>query len=470
MGQSTHRVAITLMLAMTVASSCVAPTLREQERALEAAQADLGRDPLASPGAEPEGAPGASIELDGSLEAYVAHAYAHSPELEARYARWRAETRRIRGAARLPDPTVRYTGFILPVETRGGPQRHRVSVQQRFPWPTQITAARDAASQRAWAQQQAFEAEALRIRERVVTAYWRLWLVREVEAVEAEQREVLAALSEAARARLETGRASLADLQQTDLQRVRLQDELDGLDEQERGLGAMLLGAAAVDERTEAPTRPTPPELREVAESPDELLAAIEAHPDLERLELLAQAHEQQARAEEGKRRPGFSLSVDWIEIGPGPDPAADISGRDALGVGVGIEVPVWGRAEKERAEASRAEASARRADRAALRLAARTELEVQLAAVRDSARRAQLHESTLVPQATGVLESRLGQYAVGEGTLDSILIAQRDLVALEEGLARARAEHAVAWARLERVVGRQVRSNDTARVDGGTP
>ncbi len=77
--------------------------------------------------------------LDGSPEGYVQYALAHHPGLQASWQRWRAATHRIARERRLPMPTLTYGVFIREAETRVGPQRHRLSVRQRFPWPGELT-------------------------------------------------------------------------------------------------------------------------------------------------------------------------------------------------------------------------------------------------------------------------------------------------------------------------------------------
>src|SRR5690606_14644794 len=98
---------------------------------------------------------------DGSLGSYVRYAVTESPALRASLERWRAAALRIEPARRLPDPMVSYGFYALPVQTRVGPQRHRLSVRQDVPWPTKLTAAANAQSLRARAAQRRFEAQAL---------------------------------------------------------------------------------------------------------------------------------------------------------------------------------------------------------------------------------------------------------------------------------------------------------------------
>ena len=112
------------------------------------------RDELATAAsivAREEAQPESEPALDGSLSSYVAFALARSPELRASFERWRAATMRISRARRIPEPIIKYSYFVRSVETRVGPQEHKLSLMQAFPWPTALSAGADAASEpRRW--------------------------------------------------------------------------------------------------------------------------------------------------------------------------------------------------------------------------------------------------------------------------------------------------------------------------------
>lgn len=402
--------------------------------------------------------PGETVasEPDGSLESYVAYAMAQSPELRASYERWRAATLRISSARRLPEPMVVYAFYAVPVQTRVGPQRHRVSAQQSFPWPTRLTAAADAQSARARASQRAFEARALAIARQVSDAWWALWYVRRAREVEREQLEILDGLSQSLRARVETSRASLADLTQVDLTRSRIDDRIAGLGESERSAEAALRGIVSAPADV---ALPTPSEVAGTAlptEDVGALAEAVRAHPFLRTFELMAEANQAQAAAYEADRFPRFTVGVDWIETGDAAMPVQG-SGDDAVIASLGVSIPLWQGSYDDMQRSAEAEAAADRADRERAEDAAMAELAQALADVRDSARRVMLYRDTLMPQAMTAYESVIGAYTVGQATVAATLIAQRDLLEISLGLMRARADHGNAWARLQRVVGRPV-------------
>lgn len=408
-------------------------------------------------------------EPDGSLESYVVYAMAQSPELLAGYERWRAESLRISSARRLPEPMVMYAFYALPVQTRVGPQRHRVSAEQSFPWPTRLTAAADAQSARARAAQRRFEAQALALGRQVADAWWALWFVRRAREVEREQLEILDGLSETLRARVAVSQAGLADLAQVDLTRSRVDDRIAELDEAERSAEAALRGVISAPAAMAMPTVGEVPDIALPGEDEAALSEAVRAHPFLQSFELMAEAGESQAAAFEADRFPRFTLGVDWIETGPAAMAGVQGSGDDALTVRLGLSIPLWQESYDDMQRSAEAEAAASRADREHAEDAALAELDQALSAVRDSHRRVRLYRDTLLPQAQTTYESVMGAYAVGGATVAATLLAQRDLLELSLALMHARADHGRGWARLERVAGRPVALRPATDGPGGS-
>ena len=130
-----------------------------------------------------------------SLNEYLAFALKHSPEIRAEFERWRAAVFSISRARRLPEPMIGYGFYIQSVETRVGPQRHRIGLSQTFPWPTKLTAGADAASAKARAAQRRFDAKVLATKKKVADAYWNLWLIEEQHRLKSEHDVVLETLA-----------------------------------------------------------------------------------------------------------------------------------------------------------------------------------------------------------------------------------------------------------------------------------
>ena len=439
-----------LALLALLASGCASSFERQ-------ARADLGRSEqqLAEPRPATEARP---AKFKGDLDAYIKYALEHSPELRATFEQWRASTYRVSRARRLPNPVFTYAYFVRSVETRVGPQRHKFRIQQAFPWPTRLSAGADAASLAARSAQKQYEAAALAVTRRVVEAYYQLWMVHKTRKVQADQKKILDHFSLVARGRLEVGQGSLADLGQIDLNRARVGDVLSGLGEAERRTSARLVAAVGAPEGTKTPVRDSEPAVGLPAETLESLRRAAHQHPRVIAMALMAKSRQELARSADAGNYPGFAVAAEYIETGEAQNPGMADSGKDPIIVSLSVSLPLWGGYSDDEAEAL-AESAAFRARETAARDQASSELEKALSSVRDSARKLRLYKKSLVPQALVVYESSIGGYQTGRSSLPTVLMAQRDLLELQLGEYQARADHAVAWARLEEVVGRPVKS-----------
>lgn len=416
---------------------------------------DLGRVALNLAPSDADDDEHETPEVDGSLSSYIGFAMVQSPALRASYERWRATTLRIAATRTLPDPVLSYGFFARAVQTRVGPQRHRLGIRQSFPWPARLRSAASAQAARALAAQQRFEARTMTLVGQVSEAWWRLRWIRRAREVQREQLEILDGLSEALRGGLETGRILLADVSQVDLRRSRLRDALESLGEEEGVAEAALRAALGTGAPEDLPTTGDA-EIALPTEELDQLAQAVREHPFIQSFGRLAEAADAQADALWAERMPSFTVGADWIVTDAG-GAAVEGSGEDAVIVSVGLTVPLWQGARADAQHAAEADAYAERAEQQSAEDAAIAELHRALSAVRDSHRRVRLYRHTLLPQAQSVYESVAGAYVVGRGSVAATLLAQQELLELALGVERALAMHGTAWARMERVAGRTV-------------
>src|SRR5690554_4183235 len=96
--------------------------------------------------------------LPVTLTDYVRVAMAKNAGLQSRFSEYKAALAQVPQARALDDPMFTYGYFIQEVETRVGPQKHRLGLMQRFPWFGKIEARTDAAAAAARAAGRRFEA------------------------------------------------------------------------------------------------------------------------------------------------------------------------------------------------------------------------------------------------------------------------------------------------------------------------
>lgn len=397
----------------------------------------------------------------GSLASYVAYAMKRNPELRADFERWRAAVHSIATKRQLPEPTISYGLFVRRVETRVGPQRHRFSLRQMIPWPSKLGSAAAAATDEAHAAEQMFRARALAIRRRVAAAYWAIWLLDRETDIQGKQRTLLRTLSAAVRARVEIGKASLADLNQVDLGVSRLSDQLESLAAKRSAARARLIDVIGAPADMPTPIKGSEPGVGMPGQRRAELERLALAHPAISAVDFKATAELDRARHAETSKLPNLMLGVDYIETGPAAMPGVADSGKDPVIVSIGLSLPIWRGSYDEAETAARARAASWRATGVAARNKAKADVRATLANLRDADRRMTTYRKTLIPQAETVYSAVTGTFQTGAATLANVLIAERDLLTLRLGLARARATYATTWAALEQIVGRALTSKE---------
>ena len=401
--------------------------------------------------------------VDGSLANYIAYAFAHSPELRASFEEWQSAAERPQQARKLPEPTITYTGFVRSVETRVGPQRHKLGAMQWFPWPTQLSAASRAATARSESFQRRFQAHALQIAATVSREYWEVWFIERHREVLTDLVALLRDLSAQVRARVVTGTSDLAGLAQVDLRALRLDDVLAGVDDRERAARAELVRVLGAPVTAVTPVSKAEPTAGSPPESPVVLIAAAKRHPRVQATRLMSRSYVEQERRARARRYPSAGLGVDWVITGPAMDPTMADSGKDAVMAMAAVRVPLWqgayGAAEREASAKRRAYDARVRA----VTDAAAADVHKLLARIDDLTRRVALYETTLIPQAETVFVATQGSYQVGRAAIADLLLAERDLLELSVARYRALADFAITWAALESTVGHQLVKIDKA-------
>ncbi len=392
----------------------------------------------------------------GTLAQYLAFALSNSPETRAAFETWRSVRLRRSSASRLPEPVISFGYYLRSVETKVGPQLYKIGVSQAFPWPGKLASAENAVAETAKAAALMVDANVLEVKRKVAMAYWDLWLISELHKLNTEHDAILEALAGAVRGRLQVGTATLADLNQIDLNIARHHDHHDQHKEGMIKASAILrsaIGSSQADENL--PATDLPPSGVPKA-SASELIAMSRKHPMIEKFSHLASSEEYRAEAKRADRYPRFKVGLNLIGTGEASNAVED-SGKDALVISAGLSLPLWG---SSYADAADSAIAASKSHEAMLETGIRQSeamLASALSDVRDSQRKVELYDKTLIPQAESTFEAVLGGYQIGRSTVAAVIIAQRDLIELRLDRALAQARRAKSWATLEFVVGQEL-------------
>jgi cobalt-zinc-cadmium efflux system outer membrane protein len=150
---------------------------------------------------------------------------------------------------------------------------------------------------------------------------------------------------------------------------------------------------------------------------PDQLLAGVDALPQLQALDAATAQAEADVRTARAEKRPDWSVSAGYSQRGP--------NYADMVSVGVSIDLPLFAKHRQDPIIAARAEqANAARLEREAAERALRAQLEADLAEHRAHHERYMRATSTLVPLAEQRSELDRASYAAGRIDLGMALDA----------------------------------------------
>jgi outer membrane protein TolC len=355
-------------------------------------------------------------------------------------------------ARKLPDPRAEITAFVLPPETRVGPQRASARLVQRIPGGGK----RGIAGRTAELEGAVVDAELEALRLRLVTEARRLAAelghVATARSLLADEIRTLGHYEELARARYASGRGLQADA-------VRIQTEITRLEAHRLELAERASKLRAeLNELRRRPGAPVPVvTLRPADPGPFDWqalrAAAVASSPELHALEARAERSDSLAELAARGSSPDFSIGLTYAWVDPRDDVEVEDNGRDVLGINGGITIPVWGAAVDAEVEAATEERIAVEADRRAAVATIERRLDELSGRLPEIRRRLELLETVLPVQAEQSLESVEAAYVAGRADVLELLEAERVLLDARLATDRARTDLALVLIELEAAV-----------------
>lgn len=437
---------LSVMLAMMIGTASAAQNEQAELDAATRAVANENEAPV--------------LSEDSTLADYLQYAALNSAELEAAFYRWKAALERVPQVKALPDPRFSYRYFIREIETRLGPQRQAFELSQTFPWFGKLELAGGVAMERAQAARQRYEAARLRLFFEIKDVYYEYYYLIRSIAVTAENVELLARLEEVARTRYSATTGSHADVVRAQVELGKLEDRLNSLRDLQGPIIARL--NATLNRPVEAPL-PVPGAFQVTYVSIDDegLLTLLEeANPQLQALghEVAGYRH-----AEDLARKqyaPDITLGLMYTDIGRSDlamgNQSGD-SGRDAIGVMLSLNIPIWRGKYDAAVQEARMDRLATLRERTASTNSLHSQLKMAIYSFRDAARKLDLYGNALVPKAAESLKVTEQAFRTGDASFLDLVDAQRTYLEFELAQERARADHEQGLARIEMLVGRNI-------------
>lgn len=412
------------------------------------------------PGAAPAESGAAEVllaGLDGERRLLLDEVVERNPDIARAKAAAEAAALRAPQVRALPDPMLGTMLFVLPPETRVGPQRLSLSFQQSIPWLAKLDLRERQAVLTALMAAQEVERRGIEVVTEGRRLLDELWFVDRQHQIASEEQEHLVRHEEAARARYTAGKGLQQAVIKIQSEITRSERRLLELAARRRSLEASFNALrdepAATPIPAMAPAEPEPG----IFDSESLLRRALTDRPEMRRAALDIERHRLLEELALLDFKPDFNVGLTYTLVEGRDDPAGRANpppddGDDILALSGSLRLP----RRKPRVAAQEEAAARRRAAEAGQR-----SLEASITAkVGDLYSRIpllydewRLLSSVLLAQAEEALRSAESAYATGEvGALD-LLDAEHVLFQVRTAAARVRADYSVALGQLEAVV-----------------
>ena len=380
-----------------------------------------------------------------------------NPKVKAAKARWQATIEQYPQVTALPDPMFMYGYFLRSVETRVGPQRHRVSFSQAFPYPGTLDAAGEVVKK-------AVEIERVKheqvIRDLIVElklSYHELAYLQRAVELTRQNHQLIASILAIATTRYAEGKAILNDVLKAQSQLAQLEYDLILLAELQRVEHANINGILSVPSAT--PLGATVP----VAYEPlDVVLADIEKQALSKRQELriaaltIEKATKGIALAEL-QTKPMLKFDLMTVETGEALMFDAPGSGKNPFSIGFAVTIPWSSLKNSSKVRQAQQNRESVTANKHVLEDETRVALQKIYFRLENARRLVELYETTLIPQAGAAIEIAETWHQEGPKSIAGFLETQSVWLNFNLARLRAIADYQQNLARLEKLVGGKI-------------
>ena len=391
------------------------------------------------------------------LPEYLKIAAENNGELRAAFAKWRAAALEAPQVSALPDPKFTFGVYIVPVETRVGPQRLRYELSQQFPWYGKLGAKKDIALRESDVLKAKADSIKTRIFRDVKVAYYELiYLYRAIE-ITSERIDLLDFLESTIRTRYAAGNALYADLLRAQVELDSSRNRKASLEDLRTPLTARLnaIMGRDVDEPVCLASALAEYKLEVAEKELRDLLK--QKNPELLGFDQQAASATAQIALAKKNYYPDVTLSVASIKTDRARSGDPTQNGQDPVIATVGINLPIWLDSRDAAVEEGREKRIAAFKGKKGRKDILMADLELALFKYRDEIRQIALYQDSLLPKAEQTVEVTMKSYQSGEVDLQEFIGAETAYFDLYLAYTRALANQAQRIAQLEQLVGQEL-------------
>lgn len=281
-----------------------------------------------------------SLFAQDVLNQYLETAAKNNPALKAKFNEYNASLEKVPQVGALPDPTLTFGYFAMPVETKNGPQNLKVSFTQMFPWFGTLNSKEDIFVSAAKSKYEDFEDAKSKLFFDVKSTYYDLYYIKKGIDITLENITILETFKRLALIKIEAGTASGVDELRVELELNDLENTLALLKDKWFVNTVKFNNLLNVDNNSDIQI-PETLWIDDIQFSRQAIIDSLtQNNHQLKSLDFMKEsfAHSEHLGKKQGT--PNIIVGVDYTSIGKsGVSPDA---GKDALLFKVGITIPLY--------------------------------------------------------------------------------------------------------------------------------
>ena len=274
------------------------------------------------------------------LNQYLETAAKNNAALKAKFNEYNATLEKIPQVGTLPDPLLTFGYFIMPVETKNGPQQAKISFTQMFPWFGTLNNKEDVLINAAKAKYEDFEEARSNLFFEIKSNYYDLYFINKGIDITLENIRVLKTFKRLAIIKIEAGTASGVDALRAEMELADIENKL-ALLKDNWYVNAVKFNNLLNVEKNSSIQIPETLWMDDLGYSKQAVIDSLSINNhQLKSLDFMHRSFESNRRLAKKEGTPNIIIGADYTSIGNnGLSPE---SGKDALLIKVGITIPLY--------------------------------------------------------------------------------------------------------------------------------
>lgn len=392
---------------------------------------------------------GVPLPTKAQIDDYYRIALQNNPRIKAAYAKWQASVENIAVVKNLPDPRLSFGYFLENVETKVGPQEYRIGLTQMIPWFGKLRLQGDIQTLKADAEFQHLQSVINNLYFQVKDVVYKVYYLDQSVDIMKQNINLVQNWEVVVRNKYKTATVGHPDLIKTQIERIKLQDDLQTLEDRYQPLiekmGALVNDSTVnfvhiPDSLVYIPFEITREELERII---------LESNPDLLMLNFSQDASELSIKRARLNYYPDLGIGIDYIGTG--------LTSQDPLIGMVSLSFPLWFKKQKAGVDAARYRQ--RQDDEQVLEMEnqLRVNMENIWFELIDARRKLSLYRNNLIPKSLESLRASEKAYIADKADFINLIDAQRLYLKFLLEYERSLVLYTTAYAKLENIAGREL-------------